>query len=91
MIRSDLAPVHPGEILRMGFLAPMRLSPQTLAYAIGMAPLAIERLAREEAPVTSDTAVRLARYFGTTAQFWISLQTQHDLEYAQKLVAPTTH
>jgi addiction module HigA family antidote len=88
---SELAPVHPGEILREGFLAPLRLSPQTVARAIGMPPTAIEALARGEAEVTADTAVRLARYFGTTAQFWISLQTQHDLEYAQKLVSRTPH
>jgi addiction module HigA family antidote len=84
---SELAPVHPGEILREGFLAPMRLAPSTVARAIGVAPAQIERLVREEASVTTDTAVRLARYFGTTAQFWTGLQAQHDLEYARKLVA----
>jgi len=84
---NQLAPVHPGEILREGFLAPMHLSPQSVARAIGVPPTRIERLVHEEAPVTGDTAVRLARYFGTTAQFWIGLQAQHDLEYACKLVA----
>jgi addiction module HigA family antidote len=88
---SQLAPVHPGEILREGFLAPMHLSPQTLARAIGVPPVKIERLTREEAEVTTDTAVRLARYLGTTAQFWIGLQAQHDLEYAQKLVGGVSH
>ena len=91
MINNELAPVHPGEILREGFLAPMHLSPQTVARAIGMPPMAIERLTREEGEVTVDTAVRLARYFGTTAQFWIGLQAQHDLEYARKLVAGPPH
>jgi addiction module HigA family antidote len=88
---SQLAPVHPGEILREGFLAPLHLSPQTVARAIGVAPTQIERLTREEDSVTADTAVRLARYFGTTAQFWITLQAQHDLEYAQKLVIGLPH
>jgi addiction module HigA family antidote len=84
---SAIAPVHPGEILREGFLAPMHLSTNTLARAIGVPPVRIERLTREEMPVTADTASRLARYFGTTAQFWMGLQIQHDLEYAQRLVA----
>jgi addiction module HigA family antidote len=88
---SELAPVHPGEILRDGFLAPMQLSPHTLARAIGVPPVRIERLTREEMPVTPDTAQRLARYFGTTARFWIGLQTQHDLEYAQRLVRGSLH
>jgi addiction module HigA family antidote len=88
---NQLAPVHPGEILREGFLAPLRLSAHTVARAIGMPPMAIERLAREEAEVTADTAVRLARYFGTTAQSWIGLQNQHDLEYAQSLVSGVRH
>ena len=91
MINNELAPVHPGEILREGFLAPMHLSPQTVARAIGVPPMALKRLAREEAQVTADTAVRLARYFGTTAQFWIGLQTQHDLEYARNLVRGAPH
>jgi addiction module HigA family antidote len=80
---SDLAPVHPGEILRNGFLAPIRLSPGELARAIGIPPARIEQLACEQAPVTADTALRLARYFGTTAQFWIGLQVQHDREQAE--------
>ena len=91
MIISELAPVHPGEILREGFLAPLHLSTNGLARAIGVPPVRIERLTREETPVTADTAVRLARYFGTTAQFWISLQMQHDLEYAQRLVTGKPH
>jgi addiction module HigA family antidote len=87
----ELTPVHPGEILREGFLAPMHLSAHTLARTIGVAPMGIERLTREEMPVTADTAQRLARYFGTTVQFWISLQAQHDLEYAQQLVTRNLH
>jgi addiction module HigA family antidote len=79
---NELAPVHPGEILREGFLAPVRLSPQALARAIGLPPKRIEQLAREETPVTADTALRLAKYFGTTARFWMGLQAQHDLERA---------
>jgi addiction module HigA family antidote len=65
----------------------MHLSPHTVARAIGVAPLQLESLTREKASITSDTAVRLARYFGTTVQFWMGLQAQHDLEYARKLLA----
>jgi len=78
-----LAPVHPGEILREEFLVPMNLSPYAVARAIGVPRTRIERLAREETPVTADTALRLAKYFGTTAAFWMGLQAQHDLEQAE--------
>ena len=83
---NSFAPVHPGEILRHGFLAPTRLSAHALARVIDVPPGHIERIASEEAPITTDTAMRLARYFGTTVQFWMGLQAQHDLEYARQLV-----
>jgi antitoxin HigA-1 len=83
---NNLAPVHPGEILRDGFLTPTGLSAHTLARVIGVPPSRIEQIASEEAPITTDTAMRLARYFGTTVQFWMGLQAQHDLEYARHLV-----
>lgn len=78
-----LPPIHPGEILREEFLMPMQLSPYALAQACGVPRTRIERLAREETPVTADTALRLARYFGTTPEFWMGLQAQCDLERAQ--------
>jgi addiction module HigA family antidote len=77
-----LPPVHPGEVLREEFLVPMRLSPYALAQACGVPRTRIERLAREETPVSADTALRLARYFGTTAEFWMGMQAQYDLEHA---------
>src|SRR5438045_848264 len=80
---KKLAPIHPGEILREEFLRPMNLSPYAVARVIGVPRTRIERLAREETPVTADTALRLAKYFGTTAVFWMGLQTQHDLEQAE--------
>lgn len=82
-----LPPIHPGEVLREEFLAPMKLSPYAVARACGVPRTRIERLAREETPVTADTALRLARYFGTTAQFWMNLQAQYDLERAEDAVA----
>ena len=82
-----LAPVHPGEILREEFLTPLRLTPYGVAKALGVPRTRVERLAREETPVTADTALRLARYFGTTAAFWINLQGQYDLERATDTVS----
>jgi addiction module HigA family antidote len=61
----------------------MRLTPYAVAQACGIPRTRIERLAREETSVTADTALRLARYFGTTAGFWMGMQTQYDLERAQ--------
>jgi antitoxin HigA-1 len=78
-----LAPVHPGEILREEFLVPMQLTPYAVARACGVPRTRIERLAREETPITADTALRLGRYFGTTPAFWMNLQGQYDLERAE--------
>src|SRR5437763_16837019 len=78
-----LPPIHPGEILREEFLLPMELTPYAVARAIGVPRTRIERLVREETPVTANTALRLAKYFGTTAGFWMGLQAQHDLEQAE--------
>ncbi|NEW92530.1 HigA family addiction module antitoxin [Rhodopseudomonas sp. BR0M22] len=82
-MRKKLPPVHPGEILREEFLLPMSLSPYAVAAACGVPRTRIERLARQETPVTADTALRLARYFGTTPNFWMNLQAQYDLEVAE--------
>jgi antitoxin HigA-1 len=82
MAEDPLAPVHPGEILREEFLAPLGMSAYALAAACHVPRTRIERLVREETPVTTDTALRLARYFGTTPEFWLGLQTRFDLELA---------
>ncbi len=74
---------HPGEILREEYLAPLNMSPGALAKAMGLKDRTrIERLARETQPVTPDTALRLARVFSTSAQYWMNLQAQHDLSKA---------
>jgi addiction module HigA family antidote len=77
-----LAPVHPGEILREEFLIPMGLSAYAVAGACSVPRTRIERRAREETPITADTALRLGKYFGTPA-FWMNLQAQYDLEVAE--------
>ena len=77
-----LPPLHPGEMLREEFLVPLGLSPYALAKAIGVPRTRIERLVREETPVTADTALRLGRYFNMTPQFWMNLQAHYELEVA---------
>jgi addiction module HigA family antidote len=84
---KKLAPVHPGEVLREDFLGPMNLSAYGVARACGVPRTRIERLVREETPVTADTALRLAKYFGTTAAFWMGMQAQYDLERTQDAVS----
>ena len=71
--------VHPGEVLREEYLDPLKLSAGRLAKALGVPRTRIERLANEQTAITPDTALRLARYFGTSPQFWLNLQANHDL------------
>lgn len=82
-----LPPIHPGEILREEFLLPMDLTPYAVARACGVPRTRIERLAREQTPVTADTALRLGKYFGTTPSFWMNLQARYDLEMAEDATA----
>jgi len=71
--------IHPGEILREEFLAPLDMSAYALARALRLPVPRINDIAREKRGITVDTAMRLARYFGTSEQFWLNLQNQHDL------------
>ncbi len=73
-------PIHPGEMLREEFLVPLELSAGQLAKALGVPRTRIERLVREETALTLDTAVRLARYFRSTPDFWTNMQSQYDLD-----------
>src|ERR1700720_1980297 len=82
-----LPPLHVGEVLREEFLAPLKLSPYGIAKALGVPRTRIERLIREETALTADTALRLSRYFGTTAEFWMNLQAAHELETAMSLAS----
>jgi antitoxin HigA-1 len=85
---KKLSPVHPGEILREEYLTPMELTPYAVAAALSVPRTRIERLAREETPVTADTALRLGKFFKTTAAFWMNMQAQFDLETAEDKLAP---
>jgi addiction module HigA family antidote len=82
-MKKKLAPVHPGEVLREEYLKPLNLTPYAVAAAVDVPRTRIERLAREETPVTADTALRLGKYFKTTAAFWMNIQAQFDLETAE--------
>ena len=78
-----LPPVHPGEILRDEFLGPLGMSVYRLAQALRIPRPRLNEIVRGRRRVTTDTALRLARYFGTTAEFWIRLQVRYDLEDAE--------
>ena len=84
-IHNGMRPIHPGEILREEFLLPLHLSANALAIALGVPAPRINDVARERRGITADTALRLARYFGTSAEFWMGLQADYDLRIAENL------
>ncbi|MGA7986665.1 MAG: HigA family addiction module antitoxin [Burkholderiales bacterium] len=83
---KKLRNVHPGEVLLEEFLLPMGTSQNALARAIGVPPRRINEIVLGKRAVTADTAIRLARHFGTSEQFWMGLQTDYDLEEARKAI-----
>ena len=85
-MRKRLAPIHPGEILREEFMHPLGLSSNALAKAIGVTTARVNEIVREKRGITADTALRLARYFGTDAQSWMNLQTHYDTEMAREKI-----
>jgi len=76
-------PVHPGQVLLELFMEPLGLSQNKLAEALDVDPGRINRIVTGKSRITADTALRLARYFGTTPQFWMNLQANYDLEKAE--------
>ncbi len=80
---KKLPPLHPGEVLREEFLNPFNMTAYGLAKALNVPRTRIERIAREEIGITADTALRLARYFGMSADFWLHLQSDYDREIAE--------
>jgi addiction module HigA family antidote len=80
MVKEKLAPVHPGEVLLEEFLKPVGLSQHRLALEIGVDPRRINEIVLGKRSVTANTALRLGRYFGTSAEFWLGLQSQYDLD-----------
>jgi antitoxin HigA-1 len=79
----DFAPTHPGEVLREDFLKPLDMSQYALAKAIGVPQIRISEIVNAKRAVTPDTALRLARYFGTSPEFWMGMQMTYDLETAR--------
>lgn len=86
---ARLPPLHPGEVLREEFMVPLALSAYAVAKACRIPRTRIERIAREEAGITADTALRLGRFFNTTPEFWLGLQDDHDLETARASLLET--
>ena len=82
MAERKLQPVHPGEVLQEEFLKPMGLSQNRLALDLGVPARRINEIVQGKRSVTADTALRLARYFGTSPQFWMGLQADYDLDVA---------
>jgi len=81
--KKKLAPIHPGEILREEYLKPLALSMNRLALDLRVPVTRIAEIVHERRGITTDTAMRLARYFDTTARFWMNLQAAYDLEIAE--------
>ena len=82
MTDKRLLTVHPGEVLLEEFLKPMGLSQNRLGLSIGVHPRRINEIVLQKRRVTAETALRLARYFGTSPQFWLGLQSDYDLDVA---------
>ena len=80
MEKKKLHPVHPGEVLLEEFLKPMGLSQNKLALNIRVPARRINEIVLEKRRITADTALRLARFFGTSSEFWLGLQSQYDLD-----------
>lgn len=77
---ATITPIHPGEVLNEDFLIPLEVTQHRLAVSIDVPPRRINEIVHGKRRITADTALRLARYFGTTDRFWLNLQTRFDLE-----------
>lgn len=78
--------IHPGEILLEEFLSPLGISQNALARALGVPPRRVNEIVLRKRGITADTAIRLARHFGTSEKFWMGLQADYDLEEARKTI-----
>jgi len=84
MTKRDMPPIHPGEILLEDFLKPMGITQYRLAQDIGVGQTKISQIVRGKRGISADTALRLARYFGTSAEFWVNAQAWYELELAKE-------
>lgn len=83
MLRNKLPPIHPGEILREIYLEPLAMTPYALAKKLNVPRTRIERIVAEKIGISADTALRLGRFFKTTPQFWLNMQTSYDIKIAE--------
>lgn len=88
MMDQIIHPIHPGEVLMEEYLQPLRIAQHKLAVAIGVPPRRINEIVHGKRRVSADTALRLARYFGTSERFWLNLQGRYDLEVERDRLAP---
>ena len=86
-MQETLAPIHPGEILNEEFLQPLNITQYRLAKGIGVDPRRIHAIVHGERAITAETALLLSRFFGNSAEFWMGLQNQYDLEIARDRLA----
>jgi addiction module HigA family antidote len=82
-----MPPIHPGEILMEEYLEPLGVTQHKLAVSVGVPPRRINEIVHGKRRITPDTALRLARYFGTTERFWLNLQARFDIELARDRLA----
>lgn len=82
-ITDKIPPIHPGEVLMEDFIKGFEITQNRLAVAIGVPPRRINEIVHGKRGVTADTALRLAKYFGTSAEFWVNLQSYYELDLAE--------
>ncbi len=87
ILTNGMRPIHPGEVLREEFLQPMGMTAHALSMALQVPAPRINDIVRERRAVTVDTALRLGKYFGTSAEFWVGLQTDYDMALARPAMA----
>lgn len=80
MTGKTMAPIHPGEVLQEEYLSPLGVTQHRLAVAVGVPPRRINEIVHGKRGISADTALRLARYFGTSERFWLNLQSRYDIE-----------
>lgn len=87
MTKPTMEPIHPGEVLMLEYLEPLGITQHRVAVAINVPPRRINEIVHGKRGITADTALRLARYFGTTERFWLNLQSRYDAEIERDLLA----
>lgn len=86
---ATTAPIHPGEVLQVEYLGPLDVTQHRLAVAIGVPPRRINEIVHGKRGITADTALRLARFFGTSERFWLNLQSRYEIETERDRLAGT--